>query len=60
MDALRYFFLEALACVIDGDFIRPEGGSILAYSLSDLFNEDISYDEVDWVREGPAREDGKP
>lgn len=41
-------------CVIDGDFIRPEGGSILAYSLSDLFNEDISYDEVDWVREGPG------
>ena len=43
-------------CVIDGDYIRPEDGSILAYSLSDLFNEDISNDEVDWVREGPDAE----
>jgi len=40
-------------CVIDGEYIRPEDGRILAYSLSDLFNEDISNDEVDWVREGP-------
>ena len=41
-------------CVIDGDYVRPEGSSILAYSLSDLFNKDISYDEVDWVLEGPS------